>query len=230
MNIPIIINNRDRVTPLSQLILWFKKRDHHNITVLDNASSYPPLLKYYRSMKDTIKIVYLAENQGSKAPWVQPELQDLAKPPFIYSYPDVIPSPECPDDLIPFLVKVLNKYGTHKAAPALRIDDIPDHYSQKERVLNWESQMWTPDGEVDGVPMYRAGVDTTLALYSEWGEIDYDAIRTGAPYWAAHLPWYVDSKHPSKEDTYYSVHANQLWHHWGFDDCYPSRMRDFEKP
>jgi hypothetical protein len=225
-DIPIFINNMNRVTTLRKLIDWFLKRGYKNITVMDNVSTYPPLLAYYKEMQPWIKVIYLPENHGSKIFWTYPPASEWPKPPFIFSDSDVVPSPECPDDLIPFLAKVMDKYGTHKVAPALHIDDIPDGYSQKERVLKWESQMWAPDGEVDGVQIYRAGVDTTIALYSHLGEIDYDAVRTGAPYMATHLPWYCVE--PTEEDVYFRDRADNRWHHWGFEGCYSELMRDFE--
>lgn len=46
-DIPIIINNFNRVTTLSKLITTLEVRGYKNIYIIDNASTYKPLLKYY---------------------------------------------------------------------------------------------------------------------------------------------------------------------------------------
>ena len=46
-NIPIIINNRNRLTYMKMLISSLEKRGYNNIYIIDNDSTYPPLLDYY---------------------------------------------------------------------------------------------------------------------------------------------------------------------------------------
>ena len=46
--IPIIINNFNRLTYLKDLIFFLEKNGYVNIVVIDNASTYPPLLEYYK--------------------------------------------------------------------------------------------------------------------------------------------------------------------------------------
>ena len=54
MNCPIFINCRDRITCLSVLVDWLEKAGHENIYLLDNDSSYPPLLEYYEQTPHTV--------------------------------------------------------------------------------------------------------------------------------------------------------------------------------
>ena len=63
--IPIIINNRNRYTFLKQLIDTLRKDGYSNIIVLDNDSTYPPLLDYYNSCP--AKVIFLKENLGFMA-------------------------------------------------------------------------------------------------------------------------------------------------------------------
>ena len=49
-----------------------------------------------------------------------------------------------------------------KAGVALKIDDLPDHYSHKQEAINNEKIFWEKQLEKD---VYDAPVDTTLALY-----------------------------------------------------------------
>ncbi len=46
--IPIFINSRDRLGTLRDLVNWLKKAGQQRIYILDNDSSYAPLLEYYR--------------------------------------------------------------------------------------------------------------------------------------------------------------------------------------
>lgn len=41
-NIPIIINNFNRLTCLQRLIASLEVRGYHNIYIIDNNSTYPP--------------------------------------------------------------------------------------------------------------------------------------------------------------------------------------------
>ena len=52
--------------------------------------------------------------------------------------------------------------------------------------------------------LYRAGRDHKK----------YNALRTGAPYVARHLPWYAATGSPSEEDRYYAAHADPAVASW----------------
>jgi len=68
-NIPIFINSRDRLNCLKLLIEWLLKAGYKNLIILDNDSSYPPLLDYYRGLEadSRIRVVRLGKNLGHKA-------------------------------------------------------------------------------------------------------------------------------------------------------------------
>src|SRR5437868_3993687 len=65
--IPIIINSRNRLTYMKQLIGAMEKRGYTNIYIIDNASTYPPLLKYYETCP--YHIFRLEQNVGHLALW-----------------------------------------------------------------------------------------------------------------------------------------------------------------
>lgn len=221
-DIPIFINSRDRVACLCELITWLYEAGHHNITILDNDSSYPPLLEYYETLEGIATVVKLSKNLGSKALWSWGESRKIVRAPFIYTDPDVVPSKECPDDLISFLLRAANYLGyPHKIGLALRIDDIPDCYAPATQVRNWESQFWQHKiGDFENVPLYHAAIDTTFALYTDFAPFSLHGVRTGAPYIARHLPWYADSTQPTEEEKYYEHNASKAFHNWGVQECY----------
>ena len=230
-NVQIIINSRDRVTPLSQLVTWLTKAGYTNLVILDNKSKYPPLLEYYEQIKNVANVIKLGKNLLSKALWSWSEARHVVKPPFVYTDSDVVPDKSCPHNVVEFLLKASEHLGEpYKVGLSLKIDDIPDCYSQAERVRKWEAQMWTTEiGRVDNVPIYKAGVDTTFALYPAFRPFQISGVRVGAPYIARHVPWYVDSSEPTEEDLFYKQHVAHGTHTWGIDDCHSSGVKRYCK-
>lgn len=212
-DIPIIINNYNRYEMLIQLIDSLESRGYHNIIILDNASSYPPLLDYYH--KTDHKVIHLGGNIGYLALWKAPGVYKQFKKSFyVYTDPDVVLDNACPADFMSVFLQTLIKYPScQKIGFGIRIDNLPDHYKDKLSVLQWEKQHWEhPYGD----NLYKARIDTTFALYRPFckgGHSAHLVFRTGFPYVIRHLPWYQDSEHLSSEDSYYISHANQstMW-------------------
>ena len=211
--IPVIINNRNRYTYLLQLVGWLEKNGMENIVILDNDSTYPPLLDYYA--KTSHRVIRLGDNVGHLALWKSGVFKEFRRQHYIYTDPDVVPDENCPGDAIAFLLKQLEKYPSiEKIGLGLRIDDLPDHYEGKSKVIDWEKKYWTkPVGE----SVFDAEVDTTFALYRPYtngAKWVAPAYRTGSPYVARHLPWYENSANPGEENMYYAKHVRQGASHW----------------
>lgn len=208
-NIPIIINNRNRLTFLLLLISSLEKRGYKKIYIIDNDSTYPPLLEYYKQTKN--KVFYLNKNLGYLALWKSNVYKFFFRDFYVYTDPDMVPVEECPDDFLDYFLRILKKHKfAKKVGFSLKIDDLPDHYKNKEKVMSWELNFFnhkTPDG------LYKAPIDTTFALYRPWakgGSNDsHLTLRTPFPYEARHLPWYQNSSDLSEEEIYYIEHANQ---------------------
>ena len=49
--VPIFINARDRLGVLKKLIDWLLDAGYRNLIILDNNSTYPPLLEYYNKLE-----------------------------------------------------------------------------------------------------------------------------------------------------------------------------------
>lgn len=211
--IPIIINNRNRLTYLLQLVSWLEKNGYKNIHIIDNKSTYPPLLDFYNSTKYTV--YRLNENVGHLSLWKSGLIKKFEEGYYVYTDPDVLPVEECPDDILAFFMSQLNKYkNIEKVGFGLKIDDLPDHYKDKNKVINWEKQFWMKEIEKN---IYDAPLDTTFALYRpytngfKWVQ---NAYRTGGKYVARHLPWYEDSNNLSEESIFYSKGIKQGSSHW----------------
>ena len=177
-----------------------------NIIILDNNSTYPPLLEYYKSCNYTIH--YLSENLGFLALWKSTLYDDIySKSYYILTDPDVIPDENCPKDFIAHFYNLLQKHpALDKVGFSLKIDDLPDHYDRKQKVIEIESPFWKHRVADD---YYNAVIDTTFALYRPGvkGGFWLNAGRTLPPYSAQHLPWYEDSENPDEETIYYRENA-----------------------
>lgn len=213
LEIPVVINNRNRFSYLLELIAWLENAGMKNIIILDNDSTYLPLLAYYATTKH--RVVKLNANVGHLAFWKSSLYDELKSRHYIYSDPDVVPAVNCPTDMVAHLVAQLAKYTTvDKIGLGLKIDDLPDEYANKQQVIEWERKFW----ERQVAPgIYDAAVDTTFALYRPYtngARWVASAYRTGEPYVAYHKPWYENTQSPGEENEYYAKHARQGASHW----------------
>ena len=211
--IPIIINNRNRYSFLLQLLKKLEEDGYSNIHILDNKSTYPLLLEYYKITPH--KVYFLEKNYGFKALELSGLITKFNKNYFVYTDPDVVPIKECPSNYLELFYKTLQKYPTvQKVGFSLKIDDLPDHFDKKNDVIEWESSLY---GSKLNDILYLAPIDTTFALHRPLARIStqgrYKNIRTGFPYEALHLPWYNDSKNLSEEEKYY-INSAEIGTHW----------------
>lgn len=203
-DIPIIINNFNRLTTLKKLIASFEKRGYYNLVIIDNKSTYKPLLDFYDGTN--YKVYRLNKNIGFKALWKTRVFLRYMFGYFCYTDSDLEIIEECPDDFMQQFYEILNTYKeVHKVGFSLKIDDLPDHFNRKQEVIDWESKFYKNEKAKN---LYIAPIDTTFALYrpfSKRGKRDgsQEMIRVGFPYQMRHLPWYKDSNQLSEEEKYY---------------------------
>jgi hypothetical protein len=215
--VPIIINSFNRLGSLRRLTGWLLRAGYVNLHIIDNASTYPPLLSYLTSLEQSgqATVTRLAENAGPLAVWRQNLLDRLGiETEYVYTDPDVVPIEACPRDLVGVLQSVLDDNPDVAAAGVgLRVDDLPDAYGHKGQAIAWERQFWlTPAAS----GLFHAPIDTTLALYRPRGGHSGGSptIRTGWPYLAAHEGWYLNHAAPSDEDLFYNRTVAPGISHW----------------
>lgn len=204
-DIPIIINNFNRVTTLKKLIASLECRGYNNIYIIDNNSTYPPLLEYYKECPH--RVFMLDTNIGTLALWKSGIIRQFRDNFFVYTDSDILPVEDCPDDFMQFFLSKLKKYKlASKVGFSLKIDDIPDHNLQKQSILLHESQFYRFYNSEEN--LYRAPIGATFALYRPRAGYNHannyiEIYRSGFPYMAYHLPWYQDSLAPEEEERYY---------------------------
>jgi hypothetical protein len=208
--IPIVINNFNRLTYPLQLITFLERCGLKNIIILDNNSTYPPLLKYYESC--TYKVIREPHNYGHLAFWKSGLYYRHRWNYFVYTDPDVVPVEECPTDFIEHFKLILDENnGLDKIGFGIKIDDLPDSFLLKKGVIEYEKRYWAKEVKPN---LYDAPIDTTFALYKPFSKLKLGevytlpAFRMGFPYLIRHLPWYTDSKNLSGEEEYYLKTSN----------------------
>lgn len=214
--VPIFVTNFNNLERgFRCLLTWLRAAGHENITVLDNASTWPPLLEFYDRSPE-LQVVRLTENKGPYVFW-QMLLHTQQTGPFVVTDPDVVPSVACPYDLVARMLESMETlpHMPCKVGPSLRIDNLPDHYIHKQEVMEWERQYWrypTADGSA-----YEALIDTTFALYkagsTPWPK-EGTHYRLAPPYTVEHVPWYEDSTKECPERTHYKACARKEFLHW----------------
>ena len=212
-DIPVFVVNRNRHASLVALIDWLLAAGTRRVVVLDNASDYPPLLRYYEALPEGAKVMRLEHNHGPYVLWEQ-AVHEVLDTPYVLTDSDVVPAACCPGDLIGALLAALQRWpDAKKVGPALRIDDLPDGYVEADTVRKWESQFW----EHPVAPgVFAAPIDTTFALYPARSAFSNEPcnLRLGHPYLAVHTPWYAEETKLDDEERHYREHTSPVFSNW----------------
>ncbi len=206
--IPIIINNRNRLTYLLKLINSLEVRGYRNLIIIDNDSTFPPLLDYYKNYCK-YKVCYLNKNLGHLALWKSKHFLKYITSYYVYTDSDIEIINECPENFLQeFRNEMILSKNIQKIGFSLKINDLPIEYKNKDYVEQWESQFYIKHYSSD---YFVAKVDTTFALYRPFsfgGSSDFHlTLRSAYPLMARHLPWYENSAQMTAENIYYLENA-----------------------
>lgn len=203
----IVINNHNRLGTTKAMVDKLLFLDpNEQIIILDNASTYPPLLEWYREISDKVDI-RMGRNEGHLALWSTGLYKELGTH-FVYTDSDIELNADFPMMWKDIMLSILNRNPDYKkVALALEIDDLPDHYRYKNQVIRNEGRWWIREIENK---VYEADTDTTFALYKNFGDNCYPSLRIG--YYnmvARHSTWYLNLEDLSEEEQYYLEHSTE---------------------
>jgi hypothetical protein len=214
--IPIFINNFNRLACLKLLIEWLEKAAQRRIYIVDNNSDYPPLIEYYKALEQKgNRVIRLGKNVGHLALWECGLLEkNNISTEFIYTDSDVVPCSFCPLNAIECLQDILSQQPmVKKAGLGLRLDNLPESYRHRATAVAWEEQFWKRPAAPG---LMFAILDTTFALYRPFSKREAwaDNLRTTYPFLADHLGWHMDSSVPNEEDLHYAKTAKSGITNW----------------
>jgi glycosyltransferase involved in cell wall biosynthesis len=197
--ITVVINNRNRLTTTKNMVdKLLHLNPEEDIIIIDNDSSYPPLLKWYNEVINKVEIVP-CKNEGHLALWSTGLYKSLGKF-FVYTDSDIQLNENFPKDWKERMFQTWLKYEK-KVALAIRTDDLPDHYRYKNQVIRNEGRWWLNELEPN---IFQADTDTTFFMMENFGDNQYDSVRISQPDMICrHAPWYHDLTSLDDEETYY---------------------------
>ena len=211
-SIPVVIISFNQLSYLKELVNGLLQYGYKNIVILDNNSTYQPLLEYFKTLNSGVTLHKLDKNLGHLAFWQSQKIfKKYSKGYYIVTDADVVPIQACPEDFVNTLRELLDKaYDRTKVGLSLKLDDIPESNPNKKAILKWEARF---NKVISHPQAFKAEVDTTFAIYRP--NYNYKlkhftkAWRTKFPLQAMHGGWYLDINNLTEEQRFYMQTANE---------------------
>lgn len=188
MKIPVIINNMNLYTWPKNMVEELKTFDSvGEIIIVDNNSTYEPLLEWYKT--NPCEIIKLNENFGQGAPWIVnlPNKRNFTH--YVVTDPDLDLS-ETPKDCLNVLYDKLEKHNEYaKIGLSLSNYNVSLDSPYYHHLKNWASCAWDENTIEDGL-LKKQIIDTTFGLYTLSRPPRGDnSCSLNLPYSAKHIPW-----------------------------------------
>lgn len=199
---PVFIINYNRLTLPANMADYITDCPGVYPVILDNGSTYPPLLEYYETTPHEVKL--LGGNWCSTAVFFCGVIEEYNVPErYMMTDPDLILD-DIPKDWLHLFHLGLDRYPwAQKAGLSLEIDDLPDTKIGRAARAH-ETGMWA--NKLDD-QFYRAIIDTTFCMVRKIH--DFPAVRTARPYTARHAPWYYTCKDDIPADELYYTRTSE---------------------
>ncbi len=178
------------------------KKYTQNIYIVDNCSTYPPLIDYLNTIN--VNVIRQDRNYGHTVIY-RDDIRKIGMSKYIITDPDLLINPNLPDNFIEILCNLSEKYRANKVGFALDIstDIRKDVLYGGKTIQSWESQFWSKKILDDTFNLYDAPIDTTFCLINH----NYPStnIRIAGDFTAVHRPWltYWKSELPIDELEFY---------------------------
>lgn len=239
VEIPIFVITCDRLEMLKKSMESYS--DHikapFKIVICDQGTTFKPTVNFLKRMGSNGTKVYwrgnvnkgrernLARDNAGINEYIQDYFKTHPKSNYVVTDPDIFLDDVNGDILeaYTYLLGVMPEIAV--VGPMLRIDDIPERYPLRRRLLKnsrhrsfhlREKHIINYNG--GKIKYIHAKIDTTFGMYragTQWRRLQI-GIRTFAPYSAKHLDWYVDPQNMTEDQKYYMGRAsrNAHWSKW----------------
>lgn len=176
-----------------------------DIYILDNGSTYPPLLEWY----DTHPCNIVREkNLGFGGPWVSGLVEELNCSYYVVTDSDM-GLEDTPDDTLLYLLEKANQLQLNKIGLGLNWEIVKSSSMYYDRMQGHEKVRWQ-NSKVKNNVYLDVHIDTTFALYKDSGYFIGGASTT-FPYVARHIPWELSREEyeNNEEFKYYIQNASE---------------------
>jgi len=229
--IPIFIITCDRLEVLKESIQSYYSniKTPFEIIIIDFGSTYKPTLRFLEQLECEKTKVYWKERITAVTDLnkVDEVIQDYFKhypqSNYVVTDPDIVLD-NTEGDILNIYSHLLERIPEVNAiGPMLRIDDIPDCYPRKEKLISDSLHVGFHSKKVNVIQYGNktikyifAPIDTTFGMNrakTHWKRYT-KAVRVLSPYSAKHLDWYLDPKNLTGDQKYYIEHASKNIAHW----------------
>lgn len=203
--IPIIINNRDLYTWPKAMVSKIVQYDNvGQIIIVDNGSTYKPLLKWYKEQK--LADVLYCENLGHAGAWISRAVEQLGSEYYVVTDSDLGIDNTPNDSLKVMLEKLKTNPSIQKVGFGLDWKMVNKESPYYNRLNMYEKDRWDKSNVINNVYV-DVPIDTTFAMYN----VQNYFIGGGSltyPYVARHYPWELSIDHSNNEFKYYIKNAS----------------------
>lgn len=203
MQIPIILINRNRLTTTEKLIDQLLLLGYSDITILDMASTYPPLLEFYDRRSSDFTVMYW-DNTGHKALWEEAILKE-----HFNQYPwvavtdsDIELNINTPKGFIEEMIVIAKDFRVDKVGLAIDYWNITNKFLANI-IQPIEATYWLTKLKHRKREIYAAPVDTTFCVVRPELPFQYNAVRIGGNFTCKHIPWNENWDNLNHEQQYY---------------------------
>lgn len=210
--IPIVLFSYNNPTLLKSLIDQLERCFNASVSVIDNGSTYAPMISYLNDLKArNITVYHMPRNFGPHVLFTRPEGRSvLSKLPqyFVLSDSDLRLNDHTPSNFLCIFAVLTDLLSTPKVGVALDLYDKDDmlmlkKYNGQPSIHAWERGMYgqrllVPGWEEINFMLYKSLIDTTFAVYNKKHMVDangtlqftYSAVRVAGIFSAKHRPFY----------------------------------------
>ncbi|MBW3616973.1 MAG: glycosyltransferase [Proteobacteria bacterium] len=235
--VPVLINCFNQPTYLRMMLDQLSRLGCRNLVVVDQASTYPPLVRLLAEIEREVTVIRLRDNNGPH--WLFTSgFSSMLPEYFIYTDPDIQFPADMPRSLIRDLMRVSRAASATKVGLALDISR-PENIKRVGlpigesvyTIPEWERQFWRRPIRFRGFEVYKAPVDTTFALYHRARFDEHvrnfraenvyycmdmpGSYRLAGRYTSIHLPWMLDDPIPEEELAHYVAHRRNVHEYLG---------------
>lgn len=233
--IPIFIITCNRLKVLKESIQSYYDfiKTPFGIVIIDFGSTYEPTLEFLKHLNHKKVKIYWKKKINHKFDLrrnningiIQDYFKDHPKSNYVVTDPDIALDNVEGDvlNVYNYLLESLPKVNV--VGPMLRIDDIPDYYPKKKKLISSSRHVKFHSSKVHiiqykdkAIKYIFAPIDTTFGMFR--AGTHWMALRSGSrvlsPYSAKHLDWYLDPENLTQDQKYYREHASKKIAHWSF--------------
>ena len=197
---PILVIGFNQYTYIKKMITQLEKYTN-DITIVDNFSTYSPLLEYYKN-DYKYSLIKMDKNYGHKV-YEKTIFNKIFGNIYFLTDPDIEFNEKLPNNFINELIEISNYFQGEKVGFALEIDSQhirKDCISFGKTIIDWEKQYWYYKLYYQHYEIYNAAIDTTFCLINKNNNGGH--YRVGGNFLAKHLPWYNNFDKEFLKDEY----------------------------